>query len=50
MTFYLLNDDTRKKEFIALRLERDLFQKIKEKAGDNVSGFIREVCKEAVNG
>jgi len=53
MNFYLDEEDSRKKEFVAFRVEKQLFDRIKEKAQSNnsdLSATVRNlVCRGLSN-
>ncbi len=51
MSFYFDSQDPRKKEFVALRMEQQLFQQLKKEAAESgldLSATIRRLCSEAL--
>lgn len=51
MTFYLLEQDDRKREFVAVRMESQLFTALRQEAdrrGEDLSQTIRSLCSESL--
>lgn len=50
--FYMLDEDNRKLQFVGVRMERNLFRALKERAdrdGTDLSTTIRGLCSEKLN-
>ena len=48
----MITEDTRKKEFVAVRMEADLFRRLKEaadKEGIDLSACIRKLCSDGLD-
>ena len=49
MTFFMFKEDTRKKQFVALRMDNQLYSRLQNEAqqrGEDVSSVIRECITE----